>query len=330
MRTLTLVSLAFLAVNTGCVEVRPLPAAAPRVRAAGEDADLIAQEAVSARVTMALHLDRVAHMRIARRLVRLGGWDEVVSDIGLDPLREVQRAFVAARSSRLDRAVIVMQHSAEEARVSAAIAGMRRAFEEAHGRGADLRGTRASKLDEWIRAVARAFPEPGRYPFPAAYHVRAWPSTGIVLVAAPQPGLLVVLPPSSAGAAFRMAEGAGLPEPSSGEAMVLRAWDPEQSILDGPAWAREVRYAEVVLAFDGEGGGTLRFRALCSSPEAAREQARVLTSQAEQAQTVSIAGARLRLFDAIELHAERERVRADVRFLAHDIDWWMAMTEAPF
>jgi hypothetical protein len=337
---------ALLAVMLGCAGP-PMPKAAvpaPRTPApadpiARDEAHLIAQEAASARVTVTLHVDRVAHLRLARYLTRLGRWADPLEGTGIDPLRDVQRAFVAGRTSQLDRAVIVLQHSAGEARVAGALAGLQRAYNEAYGPrvggGNPARAVfkrRLDELEERIRTLGMRFPDPSRYPFPAAYRVLEGAvsrSREVVLIAAPHPGLLVVLPPERVFAAFRMVEVAGLPAPAADEAIVLRAWDPERSLQIGPAWSRDVRYAEAVLALDPSGGGTLRFRALCTSPESARVQARVMTEQADRAQTLSIGGAAVRLFDPIEMRAEGDRVTMRARLFAQDVDWIVGMTMNP-
>lgn len=329
----------------------PPPAVAPAVPVAREESDLIAQEAMDARVTMTLRLDRVARFRFARHLVRLGGWGEALAGTGVDPLRDVRRAFLAAPTSHLGRAMIVLHHTADEARVAGALAELQRTFRAAHSAprpqasppgsrdgedvfhtrrdGEDVFRTRRDGVEDRIAHLLARYPDPSRYPFPAAYRVlRGGSSRGgaVVLVAAPRPGLLVVLPPERVLAAFRLMEVTGLRAPSSGEVMVIRAWDPRRSIQDIPVWSREVRYAEATLAFDDAGDGTLRFRAVCSSPEAARAQARELTTQVDRAQTVSFAGADVRLFDAIEFHAEDDRVKMRTRLLAQDVDWLVTMT----
>ncbi len=319
----------------------PPPAGAPAVPGAPEESDLIAQEAMDARVTMTLRLDHAARFRFARHLVRLGGWGEALAGTGVDPLRDVQRAFLAAPTSHLGRAMVVLHHSVDEARVAGGLAEMQRTFRAAHSpppppssppgsdAGKGVFHARRDALGDRIAHLSARYPDPSRYPFPAAYRVlRGGSSRGgaVVLVAAPHPGLLVVLPPERVLAAFRLMEVTGPSAPSSGEVMVLRAWDPRRSIQDIPVWSREVRYAEATLAFDDAGDGTLRFRAVCSSPEAARVQAEVLTTQVDRAQTVSFAGAKVRLFDAIEFHAEDDRVRMRTRLLAQDVDWLVTMT----
>jgi hypothetical protein len=342
MRSVAFALLALCAVPLGCAAAPPRPAA-PADPMARDDAHLIAQEAVDARVTMALHIDRVAHFRFAQYLVKLGGWAEALDGTGIDPLRDVQRAFIAAHTSHLGQVVVVLQHTADEARVKEALAALQRSFRETHGpRPAPANGggdsdqsvfsTRLNALEDRVAGLSMRFADPSRLPFPAAYRIldeEFTHSDGPVLIAAPHPGLLVVLPPERVFAAFRMMEVAGLPSPSADEAMVFRAWDPESSIQNGPAWSRDVRYAEAVFALDATGGGMLRFRAVCTSPAAARVQAQVMTDQVERAQTLSIGGAKVRLFDQIEFRAERDRVKMRTRLFAQDVDWIVGMTMRP-
>lgn len=335
MRWMALVSLAFLAGLTGCATTpHPSPAPTPAPAGAGkaapassspaagarDDADLIAQEAVSARVTVTLHLDRLAPHRFARSLVRIGGLSEALSGTGVDPLRDVQRAFLAAHSSYLGDVAIVLQHSADEGLVARSLADLRRSFGAARGAAGGALGRRLDR-------AARLFPDPSAYPFPAAYrilHKKYSLAATPALIAAPHPGLLVVMPPERVGAVFRMAEVAGLPPPLSDEAMVVRAWDPRSSLQGGPEWSRDVRYAEAVFAVDAAGGATLRFRALCASPAAARAQAHEMTEQLERAQTLPIGG--LRLFDPLSFRAESDRVTLRARLFAPDVDWLVEMS----
>jgi len=342
-------SLAFMTMTTGCASApraggpappaSPAPAAPAARPVAPCEADLVVQEAMNARITVALHLDRVARFRFGRHLAQLGGLDTVLEGTGIDPLRDVQRAFLAARTSHLGQGAIVLHHTADEARVTRAIARLHRAFRATHGAPAVRAGhdgargeaaalrRRVTDLEARIARLLAVFPDPSRYPFPAAYRVvqrrpaRAEP----VLIAAPHPGLLVVLPPERVLAAFRLMEVGALADPPEEHAVVLRAWDPESSLAVDPAWTREVRYAEAVLAIDERGDGTLRFRAVCASPGAARAQAARMTVRVERAQTVSIGGARLRLFDPIAFHARDERVEMATRLHAQDVDWIMTM-----
>lgn len=288
-----------------------------------DTAHAVAQEAVDGRVTMLLHVDRLQGYRFSQRLISLGGWNDALAGTGVDPLKDVHRAFVAARSSHEGDVALVLQHSAPEDKVAEGLAKLQRTWESAHAvpsrKEADLvREARDGEL-----------PDLSRFPFPAAYrtmnndfaHIH-----GTALLAEPHPGLIVVVPPSRAFATFRFMESGGLPEPRGDEAMVFRAWDPTDSIQSGPLWSRDVRYAELVFAFDGLGSSVVQFRAVCTSPETARTQAQVLTHQVDEAQSVSFGGSRLRLFDYIEFHADKDRVKMKTNLMPDDVDWIVAMS----
>lgn len=321
----------------------PAQTAGPKVP---DKADVVVQEAVDARVTMLLHLDRLQGYRFSNRLVLLGGWNEAFAGTGIEPFRDVRRTFIAAHASHTGDVAIVLSHTAPEDVVTSALAELQQKWladhpppratpappapsNENEGESPVLR---LRDIEARIESLGPTLPDVSRFPFPAAYrylkndfaHV-----DGPVLIAAPHPGLLVVLPPERAFAAFRLMEAGGLPAPAEREAMVLRAWDPESSIQSGPQWSRDVRYAEAVFTFDGMGNSTLKFRAICTSAEAAKAQAKVMTSQVENAQSFSVGGARLRLFDYIEFHAQNERVHMKTQLLADDVDWIVAMSMKP-
>lgn len=382
-----------LAQSLGC---RAAPVATAPSRSTShvpDNADAVAKEAVSARVTVELHLDRLQGFRFSKRLILLGGWNEALAGTGVDPLADVHRAFIAAHASHTGDVAIVLEHSAPEDRVAAAIAALQKKWLADHPArpaetsggvkdaspgaesggpaaratspsgprsGADVdRGSEVQTKPVVVRSgrvdpvggqpldvvldperepdttearPAGGLPDLSRFPFPAAYrhmkndfaHI-----DGPALVAEPHPGLIVVLPSGRAVEAFRFMEAGGLPAPRDSEAMVFRAWDPMSSIQNGPAWSPDVRYAEAVFTFDGEGNSTLKFRAVCTSAAAAQAQAAVMTTQVDDAQSLSVGGARLRLFDYIEFHAERDRVKMKTNLMADDVDWLVAMSMKP-
>lgn len=288
-----------------------------------DTAHAVAQEAVDGRVTMLLHVDRLQGYRFSQRLISLGGWNDALVGTGVDPLKDVHRAFVAAHASHEGDVALVLQHSAPPDKVAAGILELRRAWESAHA-------VPSRKSADLVREAAEGeLPDLARFPFPAAYramnndfaHIH-----GTALLAEPRPGLIVVLPPSRAFATFRFMEAGGLPEPRGDEAMLFRAWDPTDSIQSGPLWSRDVRYAELVFAFDALGSSVVQFRAVCTSAETAAAQARALTNQVDEAQSVSFGGSRLRLFDFIEFHAEKDRVKMKTNLMPDDVDWIVAMS----
>ena len=333
MRKVAAAFLATLSLNTACAAAKSPVVSETRAEAASgvaglaDEADMVAQEAVAARVTMLLHLDRLRGFRFSRRLMLLGGWADALQGTGIDPLRDVRRAFVAARASHSGQVAVVLQHSAPEDRVARSLEALHRKWQSKQPKGGARQAS--SQLDAGAETL---FPDPSQLPFPAAY--RSVPvdyshAEGPVLVAAPRPGILAILPPERVLAAFRLADVGGLPAPRGGEAIVIRAWDPRSSVENGPAWSADVRYVDVVLAFDRSGNTALSFRALCTSREAARRQADLLTTQVDEAQSVALGGARLRLFDFIRFHAEDDRVRMRTQLHADDVDWIVAMTMEP-
>ena len=318
-----------LAGLVGCAQaVAPAPVKVAQVESpVADNADTVAQRAVDGRVTVTLHVDRLLGFRFSKRLVSLGGWDDALTGTGVDPLLDVQRAFITSHSSHDGDVAIVLQHTAPEEKVAEAIRGMGKRWAEAHKE--PTRDELDARIgDGQTYDIDWALPGLSDLPFPATYrrmkndfaHI-----DGPVVIAAPHPGLLVVLPAHLSYSMPDMVDAGGLPGPSGGEAMVFRAWLPEYSIQSGPSWSHEVKYAEAVFTFDAEGNSSLKFRAVCTSPEAAKAEAERMTNQVEDAQSVKIAGARLRLFDYIEFHAERERVQMTTRLFADDVDWLVAM-----
>lgn len=344
------VLIGLVAATSGCSARGSVPAAPARSGAESkvpDNADAVAKEAVAARVTMLLHLDRLQGFRFSNRLMVLGGWDEALAGTGVEPFRDVRRAFIAAHASHNGHVAILLQHTAPENEVTSALVALQQKWLASHPETPSLpdpepatQGTgetanhdsRLADLERRIDELAPRLPDLSRFPFPAAYrymkndfaHV-----DGAVLIAAPHPGLIAVLPPERAFAAFRLMEAGGLPAPEGREAMVFRAWDPESSIQGGPPWSADVRFAEAVFTFDASGNSTLRFRAVCTSAEAAKAQAEVMTAQVENAQTLSLGGAKLRLFDYIEFHAKNDRVHMLTHLFEGDVDWIVTMSMKP-
>jgi hypothetical protein len=343
VRSIAFALVAFLGMSLGCAKAPQRPPLAPRPGeiVPRDEAAAIAQEAVDGRVTMLLHLDRVRGFRFARQLAQLGAWNILAADVGIDAFEEVQRTYIAAHASHNGQVALVLQHTAPEEKVVAAIAALHEKWRASHSvptaaspgeADVDTNQDKMRDIESRLDEIGTYLPDPARFPFPAAYRYLKNDFThtdGPVLIAAPHPGLVILLPPERAFAAFRMIEGGGLPAPSGQEAMVFRAWDPDRSIQSGPSWSPEVRYAEAVFTFDSTGSSTLKFRAVCTSAEVAKEQAEAMTTQVEQAQTISIGGAKLRLFDFIQFRAEKDRVKMLTRLFPEDVEWLVGMTMKP-
>jgi len=121
VRTLTIaMMIAVSGLTAACSAARP-SVAVPAPGARPDVADVSAQEAVGAQVTLLLHVDRLQGFRFSKQLVQLGGWGVTLAGTGIDPLLDVRRAFIASYASHDGEVALVMQHTAPEDRVVRAL-----------------------------------------------------------------------------------------------------------------------------------------------------------------------------------------------------------------
>src|SRR5690606_26972304 len=107
------------------VEQVPPPVVVEPPPSPPRDAHLRAVEAVGAKVTAMIYVDRVRGHALAPRIAEMDAWAGILEGTGIDPLRDVDRAFVAGRNleSQAD-AIVVAEHHVPPEKISAAMKKM--------------------------------------------------------------------------------------------------------------------------------------------------------------------------------------------------------------
>ncbi|KYF48372.1 hypothetical protein BE08_34745 [Sorangium cellulosum] len=295
-RGLLVVALALLAVSCGSassgtpIEAEAPPPPKPRNAAA------IAQAIAGGKVSALVYADRTRGHPIMARLAALDLWGPVLGGTGLDPERDLERAFVTApRADAAGEAVVVLEHNVPPERLAT---GLDALLSRSHPPG-----TREEGLG--VPAVRVTFKG----------HTR--------VVATVEPNFLVVLPVSRAREARRFVGTGGFPDPTGDEAAVAVAIDPART-LKGPREAPRVpptlRSLEATVTLAKDGGATVALDGPSESPEQAASDAELLNREVERATSFRIAIVTVRVVDPIGFFAEGDRVKAKRRVTPGELD----------
>ncbi len=245
----------------------------------------MAAKIVDAKVTMILYMERVRNHALAPRLGNLEAIGEAFQGTDIDPVKDVDRVTLAARTARSkEHAIAVAEHHVEPERVKRAI-GQLVAQSGAEGR--------------WLES----------YPFPAAEVMVRDRHTAVLAVT---PTLLVVTSPQHAKRAAALSESGGVPDPVNQAAIVADANEPSTS-LDAPGMppvppTMHHLYAEVTLRDDG--GADLAIDGESSTDTQAQADAAQLTADVEKASTVNVAFFKFKAFEPIVFTSEGTMVHA--------------------
>ena len=288
--------LAFASAALGCGAA---PLAAPDTALLpppkARNAATIAWDIVHAKVGALTYVERVRGRPIAAKIQSLDLVRPYLEGTGLDPEKDLDRAFVAAPATdRADEAIVVAQHHLSSDQIRLALQAM-----IASGR----------VTGEWL---------PGA-PVPEA-RVTARGQTRILAII--DPDILVLLPEAHALEAGRFIGTGGFPEPEGPGAVFARAIDPAESVR-GPRVPRvpaSISSLQATITLGDDGGAVIALEGPSASPEQAEADALSLTRAVDDATSVRVAFIRVRVFKPIRFFAEAERVKADVRLTAGEID----------
>jgi hypothetical protein len=269
--------------------------AVPETPDSSRNAHVLAAQAVRARVHALIFMDRVRAHALAPRLASLDAFSEAFQGTDIEPVRDVDRVFIAARSARADdSAIAVAEHRLEPQRV-----------ETAMQRLIDLSGGDGRWLDD--------------YPFRAARVIVRQRKTAILAVT---PTLLVVTSPTFAKPAARLRESGGLPEPKGPEAIDAHADQPHTSLkLRGvPRVPPTVEEIDATIVLQADGSADLSIDGASKSEVSAQADAAKLTEDIEKASYVDVWFAKARMFDPVVFKAEGNMVRARRHVTQQELD----------
>ncbi len=287
--------LAALAVaSSGCAAAQPRADTASAALAdAPENAAEIARDIVRGRTGCLLEVRRFRFHPSGAAMGRLAQWGPSLEKLGLDPLFDVDRAFVTSEHALSDAGLAVLEMIKGDAEIARAL--------EANGT-----------------------PDGARAAFPWSY-VRLDGGEARV-VALVRPGLLVVAPTWQKDRLGPLRTRARLPRIVGKGAAQFFAFDPASSLGSVPQWPSTIRAAHAELAFRGSGGARIAFFAESVSRAQAAADAAALTEEAHRLLAVSLGLFEMHLLDPPTFRSEGTRVVMETDLLPTDVDWILRFT----
>jgi len=266
-------------------------APAPKPKNAAE----IARSIVKAKVGVLVYAERARNHPVTAKVAALNVWQPMLEGTGIDPQRDLDRAYVAAPSLRSgDRVVAVAQHSLPPDRIQAAVETMI---------------GKSTPPGEWI-ADAKV---------PSA-RVTMKGQTRVVAIV--EPNFLVILPEAHARDAARFAGTGGFADPEGSEAAVLTAVDPSETLRAprAPRVPKTIKSARATVVLREDGGADIFSTAQSVSPEQAKEDAEALTESVDEATSIKVAILKIRVFGPVKFTSEGDLVKSEVKLSPDDID----------
>lgn len=272
------------------------PAPAPR------DTAERAAAIVGAKLHVLLHVDRVKEHPLAPRLVSMKAWGGILDATGIDPLEDVDRAFVAAKNARDQRAVIaVAEHHVDEER-------LRKAIDE---------------LVVQSGPDGKLLPELGVL----AAKVKVRGRSSVVLAVTPT--LLVVTSDDFAQAATALSATGGLPDPTGPEAVIARADRPSETlkVARAPRVPKTIQRAEATVTMASDGGADVTIVGQSTTAEQAKVDAEALTKAVDEATTVKVSIVKIRAFEPVTFTAAEDRVEGRRHLSSSELNTLLGFAE---
>jgi hypothetical protein len=266
------------------------------------DAHLRAAEVVGAKITAMVYVERVRGHALAPRIAKMDAWSGVLEGTGIDPLRDLDRAFVAGRNlTDQSGAIAVAQHHVAPETIAVALKGM-----------VEKSGSEGAWLDE--------------YPFPAARVVVRGRKS---VVLAPTDELLVVTSERYAAFVRDWTSSGGLPDPIGTEAVVADVVQPSETLVAPrvPPIPPTISRAHATITFLANGDAEVSIDGESGDPDQAAADAAALTEAIDDATTMKISVIKIRAFDPIVFRADGDHVKADRRVTKQELDSLLGLAE---
>lgn len=295
-------AIAFVVVVVGsaCGGAQPAPEGPPPPRP--RDAAQIAVELVGGKVTVLAWPEKARGTPIAQKLASIDPLRGVLDGTGLDPARDLDRAFATMPAVQSGDRVVGFEHALPEARVRAAV---------------DVLVAKSKPSGAWVDGLG----------VPAALvTVRGERA----VVALPTPTLVVVLPEARAKDAARFARSGGVPDPEGAEAAVATAIDPAKTLRapHAPPVPPSIAAARAVITPAKDGGADVAFDAQSASAPQAATDAAALGRSVDDATTLRVSILTVRVMAPIAFRAEGDHVKSDVHLAPADLDRLLGLASA--
>ncbi|MBW2524869.1 MAG: hypothetical protein JRI23_11865 [Deltaproteobacteria bacterium] len=262
------------------VAIGPEPDA-PKPRNAHE----IARAIVGGKLDILLYVEPLRKLSVGPKVAALPAFREVFEGTDIQPLRDFDRVYVTAASTKAGEPVVMVgEHELAEERMRAALDAM----------------------------IARSEPKGAWLPdatVPAArIHVRG----ERMVVGLVEPNVVVIVAESKASDLGRFVGTGGLPDPVGEEAALATAVDPARTIV-GPPFRipPTIVNARALITPADDGGVDLHVEGQSTSEEQAKADAEELTQSIADVTTVKIAVVKVKLFEPVEFRADKKLVKGD-------------------
>lgn len=293
----------------GCAGAEIAPATSPAATVAvapipkPRNADVIAAAIAQGKTSVSLYPTRGMGHPLPRRLLGMAHVTELFEGTGLDPIADVERAFVSAPSIRSrGEEVSVIEHNLSADRLKSA---MDLAIVRSEPAGSYRDDLDMPAITVTIRGQTR-------------------------VVAEVSPTVLVVLPEARAREASRFIGTGGLPDPVGDELLRAVAIDPASTLRHrrGPAIPPTLSLATLTLKLTPGGGTQIDLTAQSASEAQAGADARSLTEQIDALTSVKLGFVRVRLFEPVLFKPDGDRVTSKVILSGSEVDRLLGMASA--
>jgi hypothetical protein len=275
----------------GC-SASPAPEAAPAHRAPDTpraSAAELARSVVDGRTGALFEVTRFRfHPTSASAIGDLCHWATAIKRLGLDPLLDIERVFVAAN------------HALDASGIALIVPGVSdQVVADAIGRldGAALPGA----------------------PYPRA--TISMPGEETHIIALIQPRLIVLVPESYMDRLEGLRVRAELPAPSEDAAARFFAFDPSLSLGSNPMWPETIVAAHAELAFTSSGGARVRFFADSTSELQAELDAQALSAESRRLLTLDLKIFAVEILEPPRFASRGRRIYMQSGLLPSDVDW---------
>lgn len=282
--------------QVGCAPAPPPTPKPPPVKETPENAAEIARDIVRGRAGGLFEVRRFRFHIGGAAIGRLAVWGPSLEMIGLDPLFDVDRAFVTSEYALGDSGIAVLEMNKPDADIAAAL----------------------------IAAGPTTNPEAA---FPATHVTLKTGETRVIALV--RPGLVVVAPTYQEQRLDVLRTRARLPRIPGRTAARFFAFEPASSLGSMPRWPSTIFAAHAELEFNDNGGAVIRFFAESTSDAQATADAAMLTQEAHQLLALDLGIFEMHLLDPPEFRSEGKRVLMQTGLLPGDVDWLLRFTGKP-
>ncbi|MGZ3452935.1 MAG: hypothetical protein ACXVEF_25230 [Polyangiales bacterium] len=244
--------------------------------------------AADANVGALIHVDVVRSHDTTWSITRLAGWGRFAENAGLDPIMDVDRVFVAAPNVISCSPVVVLRHHGQNAAALEHLLSVSR-----------VPGKRVKGLGFGAVAVT-----PNRLP---------------LLVIAPDPQHLVMLPYAKRHRASSFADATALPGPVADEAWI--GWSARYGWPPFPPQLEKFNLADGSLVARLGAKHVIELRGTAVSQASAEENAKLLQAAVDDVRDIPVIGGMI--IDPIHFTATRDRVSAEIVLSPSSHQWFL-------